>query len=225
MLLRARPLGGVHFLKAHAALGPVRRGLVELNVVCELRLKGKHLGAGGAGELPLLLSLTPLPGLLIQSFHFPSTFLGTNREFGVSGVGLSSAALLLDRGDRVFFGMGPKRQMMQEDLTASLTYIRLMLPPLGREDRNILTPHGLLPGVRLLPVQVQLRCTLENHLTRAAAQQLWRLARGGPHPASSNHRHLCFVGFPHMAVKSSSRADHFGTEGTFVDGTLYLRGV
>ena len=104
--------------------------------------------------------------------------------FGLSGIGLGRVALLGDSGDirgRVLFGMGPKRQMMQEDSTADLTWIRLLLPTFGN-DRNSLAPRGRLPAVHLLPVQVQHGCTLEDHFTRAATQQLWQLTGTAPYP-------------------------------------------
>ena len=234
VLLRAQPAGRVHLLEAHAALPPLGAGLVKLCVVPELRLKGKHLGTRGTREVTVhfLLYLTPFPGapqgrLLIQCLSFPSRFSFSQQcivetlwlpfsVFGVSGVGLSGVALLGDSADVggcVLFGMRPERQMMQEDSTADLTWIRLLLPSFGN-DRDCLSPWGRLPAVRLLSVQVQHGCTLENHFTRAAAQQLRPLPGTAPGPVVLRGPELRCMPLPHMAVKSRPCADGSGTEQT-----------
>lgn len=213
-LLRGRPLGGVHFLKAHAALPPVRRGLVELHVGPKLRLHGEDPGAGGTRELAAHLVFCPHAWLS----HFPAVILGTTRgcrsfarqrivgfsapPFNILCVH-SGAMLLMDGtasvSGRVHLGMGPQRQVMQEDSIAHCTRV-FLLPPAFGDNQQLLPPWGRhgwsLPAVMLLSVQVQCGSALEHHLTGAAAQHLRHLG------------HLGFqrprVPFPHMAVQSGS---------------------
>lgn len=220
-LLRARPLGGVHFLKAHAALPPVCRGLVQLHVGPKLRLQGEDPGAGGTRELAVRLVFCLTHD---RSSQFPSVILGTDlghRSFarqhtvGFSAppfniLGVRIGALLRVDGDvsgRVLLGMGPQRQVMQEDSTTDRTRVRLLPSPSFWDGKNLLPPWGRsIPAVLLFAVQVQRGRALEHHLTGPAAQpfrNLWQLGL-------ERRR----VTFPHMAVQSGSRADRFGTEWT-----------